>query len=356
MSSTARSGPNVPEEKKRKGGLLSRMKTVLKRSDGSKRLSFSAKPTAAPTSSAAEPSTTKKAKPTVASKEEELIEESKLSPDEPQLKKMIRSEVHAERARVLGERFRVTIEPQQYTGGDKIVYRIEKPIRVRIHRQCHKCNTVFGGNKICSSCEHVRCKGCPRYPPLKTGKDKEKALPAALSPSYIEPDTYWNLKEEITLTKPNPKPGCQPLVRKKPMQRVRRNCCACSALFMPNSKICPRCEHGRCTDCPRDPEKKKKYPHGYPGDLPSSNPANPVRYACHHCTKAYPPVPHPDSVEEQPAQSCARCGHQRCGSCERAPPVRVDPTEPDPEVLKRVEAKLAMLSLSFEGRGEGLGN
>lgn len=182
------------------------------------------------------------------------MEEPNISPDGPQLKKTVRSEVHAERARKLGERFRVTIEPQQHTGTDKVVYRIEKPIRVRIHRQCHKCNTVFGGNKICSSCEHIRCKSCPRYPPLKTErKEKEKVVPANLSPSYIEPDHYWNLREEIALTKPSPKPGCQPLVRKKPMQRVRRNCCGCSALFTANSKICPGCSHGRCADCPRDP-------------------------------------------------------------------------------------------------------
>lgn len=43
MSTSAREGPGVPVEKKGLSKYMSRMKTVLKRGDGSKRLSFSGK-------------------------------------------------------------------------------------------------------------------------------------------------------------------------------------------------------------------------------------------------------------------------------------------------------------------------
>lgn len=91
--------------------------------------------------------------------------------------------------------------------------------------------------------------------------------------------------------------------------------------------------------------KKRKYPDGYPGDAPSSNTSLPVKYSCHKCTKVFPPIPHPDSGIEQPKQDCVRCKHERCSECPRAPPRRIEP-EPDPELLKRVEAKLAALNIS----------
>jgi hypothetical protein len=206
------------------------------------------------------PSTTKAVPTPVGAPVEDkpaAVEETKPVPTGPQLKKVIRSDIDAERARKLGERFKVTIDPQQFLSKkiEKEVYRIEKPIRMRIHRQCHKCDTIFGGNKICASCEHVRCKSCPRSPTKKTEKKDKKTeepvgTPAALD---LEADTYWGLQQDIVLTRPNPKPGRQPLVRKKPMQRVRRTCCECQSLFTANAKTCTSCSHGRCTDCPRDP-------------------------------------------------------------------------------------------------------
>jgi len=49
MSAPAQQGPTAPVEEKKKGlsKYVQRMKTVLKRSDGSKRLSFSSRPAAA---------------------------------------------------------------------------------------------------------------------------------------------------------------------------------------------------------------------------------------------------------------------------------------------------------------------
>jgi len=336
MSTPAREGPEVPKKK----GLLSRMKTVLKRSDGSKRLSFSSKP------SAAGPSAIKHDEPTPAPKEPEREIPAGAT-------KVMRSQIDADRARRIAERFAVKMEPTS-SGPDKETYRIERPIRVRIHRSCHRCNATFGSNKTCAQCEHVRCKQCPRYPPKKIEK-KDKAPVTAPAVSDIEVDTYYGLREQqLPLTKPSLKPNAQPLVRKKPMQRVRRTCHACGRLFAPATKICADCSHVRCADCPRDPPKKKKYPDGYPGDAPSSDTTKPVKYACHKCTKVFPPVPHPDSLEGIARKEsnvellCNRCQHPLCPDCPRAAPVKVEPA-PDPEVLKSVREKLAALSVDSKG-------
>jgi hypothetical protein len=124
---------------------------------------------------------------------------------------------------------------------------------MRIHRTCHKCNTTFGASKVCVQCQHTRCKNCPRFPPKSSDtKDKGKGKEVT-SGDYLEPDSYWNLKDDVVLTMPSRKPGGQPLVRKAPKQRIRRNCHECQTLFLGKSKTCTKCGHIRCTDCPRDP-------------------------------------------------------------------------------------------------------
>jgi hypothetical protein len=167
-------------------------------------------------------------------------------------KKVMRSEIEAERNKKLAERFAITIEPLS-TKEDKEVHRIEKPVRMRIHRICHKCNTTYGGSKICVECGHPRCTKCPRFPvkkPEGKGKAKEAVVPKG---DIIEADSWFRLKEDPPLTMPNPKPNGQPLVRKAPRQRVRRTCCKCNTLYATGTKTCVSCEHSRCTDCPRDP-------------------------------------------------------------------------------------------------------
>lgn len=181
-----------------------------------------------------------------------------VNPDGPQPVRVLRSEINAERARKLGERFKLTFDAEEWVTaagpGKEEAWRIEKPIRMRVHRTCHKCSTTFGGNKICAGCQHNRCTKCPRYP-VKKSKDREKEA-ASVVPVHgitIEVDNCWNLQDDIVLTMPSKRVGGQPLVRKKPVQRVRRTCHACSAMFPPGSKICTGCSHVRCTDCPRDP-------------------------------------------------------------------------------------------------------
>lgn len=43
--------------------------------------------------------------------------------------------------------------------------RVQKDIRMRVHRSCHKCGTTYtGADKVCCSCAHKRCTKCPRNP------------------------------------------------------------------------------------------------------------------------------------------------------------------------------------------------
>ncbi|CAL3962951.1 unnamed protein product [Diplocarpon coronariae] len=343
MSAPAIDELAVPAEKKgRLSRLASRVKTVLKRSNGARRSSVPAKPAAAAASGV--PSSASKPSEPVLPTPLEPVAEASCSPSLPQATKILRSQIEAARAKKLAERFAVSVEPVP-SGPDKETCRIEKPIRLRVHRACHVCNTSFGSNKTCAQCQHVRCKACPRSPYKKADRAREREKEKLAVPVVaIEPDTYWGLREQLLLTKPNPKPGAQPLVRKKPKQRVRRHCHECQTLFPGGSKICPGCDHVRCVECPRDPDNKKYYPDGYPGDAPSPNPSQPVKYKCHKCTKVFPPVPHAAGAETTAPLECLRCKHVRCVDCPRAPPMRIEPV-PDPEVLKSVRAKLAALSV-----------
>ncbi|KFY37890.1 hypothetical protein V494_04597 [Pseudogymnoascus sp. VKM F-4513 (FW-928)] len=157
--------------------------------------------------------------------------------------------------------------------------------------------------------------------PKKTDKDPE----APINVVAEKPEKY-----RLQITKPA-RTSKQELVLKKPVQRVRRNCHCCGTLFYPPTKTCTECGHIRCTDCPRDPPKLHKFPYGYPNDVFGEKNAY---YTCHACEKVFP-------LDET---KCANCTHEKCTECARAPPRKVDP-QPDPEVLRRVEEKLAQLAL-----------
>lgn len=133
---------------------------------------------------------------------------------------------------------------------------------MRVHRSCHKCGTMFGASKLCDSCGHTRCKGCPRHPKKRlAGKNKGiEVVPIAIKPSShhlgdaLASEAIERPKRAHTLvlTKPS-RTGGQDLVRKQPRQRVRRTCHCCQVMFRPGNKECPSCGHIRCWDCPRDP-------------------------------------------------------------------------------------------------------
>ncbi|KAF2690486.1 hypothetical protein K458DRAFT_483823 [Lentithecium fluviatile CBS 122367] len=270
---------------------------------------------------------------------------------DPVTKELNRSALQQERARALFAKYGLTLESHEWitTPSQPIsVQRVEKPIRMRVHRTCHHCSTTFGADKICSKCEHKRCKKCPRYPKKRTpgdkGKEREKEGPVAPKK-----------KKLLTITT---KSGGE-LAYQPAKQRVRRTCHKCDALFIPpTATICEQCRHLRCIKCPRDPAKLSKWPNGYPGDVdPDSEaeleraleqarriwrkPRTRVRWECEECHSLF--------LEGSP--QCPGCGHARCEKCVRKPIKKIKTEQNfDPEVVKAVEAKLRALHVEEDQR------
>ncbi|KAF4123778.1 hypothetical protein GMORB2_5494 [Geosmithia morbida] len=263
----------------------------------------------------------------------------------PGVSRLSKAELFEERAKKLGERFGLEIKASEWqdTRPGETVLRVDKPIRMRVRRTCHVCNASFASAKECPNCAHVRCTKCARYPPKRSeaeviaSRERRAAIiKANRENAPIVPDhSPQTAANRIVLTRPG-KNGGQDLVYKKPRQRVRRTCHECEAVFASNSKICAKCNHRRCTDCPRNPSKKDKYPLGYPGDEfgPSSIP----HYECVSCKTIYP-------TGSEHGTPCKKCGVEKSDESPRAKPRKVDP-EPDPEVVRSLAEKLEAISVS----------
>ncbi|KAI5868293.1 hypothetical protein GGS23DRAFT_592079 [Durotheca rogersii] len=254
-----------------------------------------------------------------------------------------RIQVHEERVKALGARFGLEIKPGEWHSTDGDVLRVEKSVRMRIHRECHRCHAAFGTSNECPNCLHKRCKNCTRYPAKRTEEERQanrdrrevairrnKEL-APIIPSYDYSDT-------IVLKRPG-KPGGQDLVYKgKPRIRVRRNCHICNNLISTNAKqerICDNCGHKRCADCPRSPDARKKYPYGYPNDEPGSTFKG--VHSCHECKKKFP-------ANAEDGTECQRCSHAKCPDCPRVKPRKVE-LEPDPDVFENLRLHMEALKL-----------
>ncbi|KAL8795714.1 MAG: hypothetical protein Q9182_007493 [Xanthomendoza sp. 2 TL-2023] len=99
-----------------------------------------------------------------------------------------------ERARALFAKYGLTLEPGEWTSPIKPnAERVEKKIRMRIHRACHHCQTTFGADRVCNNCSHHRCKKCPRYPTKKAKEPKSQSEPAGGAPTTVG-HTVLNLK------------------------------------------------------------------------------------------------------------------------------------------------------------------
>ncbi|BDD62725.1 hypothetical protein MPDQ_004482 [Monascus purpureus] len=215
------------------------------------------------------------------------------------------------------------------------VQRVVKPVRMRVHRTCHRCQTSFGSSKTCVNCQHVCCTKCPRYPAKKSKEDESKA-------QFKIPTKTNKPAHKHPLTMPS-RTGGQDLVRKQIRQKVRRFCHRCNTMFEGQSTECAKCKHTRCKKCPRDPPKLHKYPDGYPGDVEPPKepqqrvwrkPTRRVRYICHKCSTTYKPGD----------PKCSNCGQTKGPDTLRDPPKKVKP-EPDPEIVKQVEERLAKLRI-----------
>jgi hypothetical protein len=254
-----------------------------------------------------------------------------------------------ERARALFAKYGLTLEPHEFivtSAAGPLVPRVEKPIRMRVHRSCHQCGTLYGHDKVCVQCEHRRCKQCPKYPKKKSSDEKGEKGTAKEDPEQPRK------KKLLTVTTRYGKE----LAYQPATQRVRRTCHKCDALFSPaTATTCESCSHVRCTKCPREPAKRNKWPAGYPGDAePESEdeadaerameqfrriwrkPRRIVRWECEQC----------DSLFRQGSHLCPGCGHERCDDCRRSPIKKPRSEESfDPAVVAAVEAKLRALGV-----------
>ncbi|KAJ4300214.1 hypothetical protein N0V88_002884 [Collariella sp. IMI 366227] len=329
MSSPAQGGAPAPKEEKEKKGfgkVLMRMKTVLKKAtDSSRRHSTISAKGASSTTTPAKTETKESSAKAAAPPAKPTVEATKVP----------RAQIYKERAEKLGELYGLELKPSEWHSTEGHALRVEKPIRMRVHRKCHLCNSSFGLNKECTNCKHQRCKQCPRIPAKRTEAEKEESRKkrAAIIKERAENAPIavdWNPNpKEIVLTRPAKKNG-QDLVYRKTRQRIRRVCCQCEKLFI-GSKTCQGCQHVCCTDCTRDPCKKEKYPYGYPGDAPG---AKTRHYKCGTCNHSF-------SIPATAPVACTKCSSAKC---DREMPRKVEP-EPDPEVLKSIQARMEALSL-----------
>ncbi|KFA72481.1 hypothetical protein S40288_06636 [Stachybotrys chartarum IBT 40288] len=346
MSSPAQAEATVPREERREdkrglGRVLSRVRTALRREGSSRRQSSML----SPESSNIAPEPVKKRPLNSEPTPQQKAAEARARYEAMQgVSKLSKAQMLEERAKQLGERFGLEIKASEWQTTstlDDTILRMDKSIRMRVRRTCHKCNATFTSAKECPSCEHVRCTKCTRYPPKRTEEEiiasrerRAAILKANKENAPIIPDYAWEEKE-IVLKRPR-RTGGQDLVHKKPRQRVRRTCHECQTLFKTGTKKCDKCNHARCTDCPRDPPKKDKYPLGYPGDEfgPSSIP----HYECQDCKTLY-------ARDAEHGTACKKCGKPKSDDSPRARPRKVEP-EPDPEILMKIQARLENLKIA----------
>lgn len=203
--------------------------------------------------------------------------------------------------------------------------RVAKPIRMRVRRACHRCETTFGPEKVCVNCQHVRCKKCPRFPPAQAEGEEPSMSKIRLHEVRAKQNGMLHLTPHLKLSGNPASPfaktsgtGGRDFVQKTVHQRVRRHCHLCGTFFAKGTKQCVSCHHLRCKICPRQPAKPVKYPDGYPGDVDPpkvtpdrtfKKPRRRVHYVCHVCTTSY----HED------APTCVKCGQTKCDETIRIP-------------------------------------
>ncbi|KAF2844659.1 hypothetical protein T440DRAFT_484012 [Plenodomus tracheiphilus IPT5] len=274
--------------------------------------------------------------------------------DSPATKQLDRHAMQQERARALFAKYGLTLDPHDWitpAAPCPTVQRVEKAIRMRVHRSCHRCGSMYGADKTCQQCDHKRCKKCPRYPKKKTAGAREKEGEKE-GEKDKDKDAVDKVKRRKVLTITT-RSGSE-LAYQPPKQRIRRTCHKCHTLFSPSTAtVCDSCNHVRCTTCPREPAKLTKWPAGYPGDVdPDSDsevekqldkfrrtwrkPRTRVRWQCDKCYTLF--------LNHSP--QCPGCGHERCDNCTRSPTKKTKNEEQfDPHIVAAVEAKLRALTV-----------
>ncbi|KAL8771617.1 MAG: hypothetical protein Q9209_003061 [Squamulea sp. 1 TL-2023] len=349
MSNMATSGAGAPEEERKGLSKFVRRASKVFRRRSSARASISgpsdltqtpaqvtSPPPIAETAIEEQPTTT----PPAPTSGHQTVEPEIAKPANPRLATTAAesSAILEERARVLFAKYGLTLEPGEWTSPIKPdAERVEKKIRMRIHRVCHHCQTTFGADKICNSCKHSRCKKCPRYPTKRAKEAKSKSEVPEGAPPPVG-NVALNLK---SLTLSSRATGKQ-ITYKPATQRVRRTCHKCNTLFEGRAPNCLSCGHTRCQQCPREPPKKDKYPEGYPGDSDyniATRERHPirvhVRWTCHQCSSTFRDL----------SRKCEGCGHDRCDDCPRHPPKREKP-KLDPDAVKSIDERMRKMDIS----------
>jgi hypothetical protein len=169
------------------------------------------------------------------------------------------NKLQEDKARALFTKWGLTLEPGEWTPAWKgDAGRVEKTVRLRIHRHCHRCQVTFGTEKVCSNCAHTRCKKCPRFPG-KTPKEpqtqtQDKTVTAQpVSPVAVDTTAYPGPRTKAKWLAMPEVPTGNEVLRKMPVHRVRRTCHKCDTTFIGKATECTNCKHLRCPKCPRQP-------------------------------------------------------------------------------------------------------
>ena len=156
--------------------------------------------------------------------------------------------MQVEKARALFAKYNLTLEEGEWIApfkGDAA--RVEKKVRMRIHRHCHRCQNPFGVERVCSNCNHNRCKKCPRTP-ISSKKDGPARV-SITTGSIVVDDAYKSLMSIDVMAMP---------YRRTTKELIspasyKRTCHKCQRVFSGNAPQCGNCGHSRCVLCPRDP-------------------------------------------------------------------------------------------------------
>lgn len=129
-----------------------------------------------------------------------------------------------DRAQAVFEKYNMTLSLADWHAPSKSnILRVEKKPRMRVRWTCHECQSTFGRDKICISCNHARCTTCVRYPPKKPANATKKpaAPPEAIPPAATD----------------LPATG---------------SCHECKTEFAMGSPTCENCNHTVCERCLRE--------------------------------------------------------------------------------------------------------
>ncbi|KAK8090718.1 hypothetical protein PG994_000223 [Apiospora phragmitis] len=336
MEASARSEGAKGKDRKGLGKVLrglSRMRTILKRpSEQSHK---------APTS---DPRTRKEA-PVNPLASSSAVPSAPLKTATPENATRIpRSQVYDERARRLGDRFGLEVKPAEWNAARGDVLRVEKPVRIRIHRTCHKCQATFGTGNSCPGCQHRRCDQCARSPPKRTEEEKKASRQrrdatataqknqdlAPIIPHYGLEDPYYTEPSEPKSRWPRPSSQEASDADKEILSRV--SSIVQGAFPAATSAVATVNEYREFNHTTTD---QKKYPQGYPNDEPGASWS--PRHICHECNGRFPA----DALE---ATECGNCSHKLCSDCPLLAPKKGLPG-PSPEELMLLHERLAQLSV-----------